>query len=322
MKRALDLFAIGAVLVAAMPARAQMTIEQAREAGKALGAEKRSDSSIVPSSDAQAAAVPGYAGTSLPQNAYYDDPERLEAAGQSTKSTNEQYRITTDADSTRPAFSNSDILATTSRATAVENDPSAYLAGEAVGGSQGSCVPLPPGTGSNIYYEAACNAGSKVEQVTSRCLVPQVPQFEEKSAFTYSCGLWYNEVLHQGTQWFANASSSSCAGFEMTPVCTLHSSEFVEERRYVGRLNKDRSLYTSSLVRTYSCTGPAASANGARYCDAFGCFTPAPVVELEGGSTKIYTGAKEDLSLCAGAVQAGACLLTTSVCTDSGPRNA
>src|SRR3546814_4669754 len=72
----------------------------------------------------------------------------IEAEAAATKASNEQYRITTDADRTRPTFSNSEILETTARATTVENDPSAYLAGESMGGSSGSCVPLPPGSGS------------------------------------------------------------------------------------------------------------------------------------------------------------------------------
>lgn len=185
MKFAIALAVWGAVLMGSMPARAQMTLEQAREEGKALGTEKRNDSSIVPSSDAQAAAVPGYSGTSLPENDYYNNPERLEAAGQSAKSTNEQYRITTDADRSRPAFSNSEILATTSRATAVENDPSAYLAGEEFGGSQGSCVPLPPGAGSNGYYEATCNVGTKVSDEPRSCSIRMVPEVTTVESFKY-----------------------------------------------------------------------------------------------------------------------------------------
>src|SRR3546814_13233966 len=67
-------------------------------------------------------AVPGYDGTSLPQGAYFDNPERMEAEAAATKSSNEQYRITTDADRTRPTFSNAEILETTARATAVERE--------------------------------------------------------------------------------------------------------------------------------------------------------------------------------------------------------
>src|SRR3546814_1350397 len=64
---------------------------------------------------ARAEAVPGYAGTALPEGDYFDDPDRLEAAGASARQSSEPYRITVDGDRTRPAFSNDDILATTRR---------------------------------------------------------------------------------------------------------------------------------------------------------------------------------------------------------------
>src|SRR3546814_13891291 len=83
--------------------------------------------------------------SALPEGDYFDDPDRLEAAGASARQSSEPYRITVDGDRTRPAFSNDDILATTRRATSVENDPSTYLDGEEMGGSAGVCTPLPAG---------------------------------------------------------------------------------------------------------------------------------------------------------------------------------
>src|SRR3546814_4395761 len=83
--------------MASAPVVAQMTLEEARQEGRALGNEKRQDSTLVPTDSARAEAVPGYDGTSLPQGAYFDNPERMEAEAAATKSSNEQYRITTDA---------------------------------------------------------------------------------------------------------------------------------------------------------------------------------------------------------------------------------
>src|SRR3546814_1371543 len=74
--------------------------------------------------------------------------------------------ITVDGDRARPACSNDDILATTRRATSVENDPSTYLDGEEMGGSAGVCTPLPPGTDATGYYEASCNRGSQLTEET------------------------------------------------------------------------------------------------------------------------------------------------------------
>ena len=126
-----------AAMTLATPASAQMTLDEARQEGRALGNEKRQDSTLVPTDNTRAEAVPGFAGTSLPEGDYFDDPEGLESAAASAKFTNEQYRITTDADRTRATFSNVEILDTTARATAVENDPSSFLAGETCHASSG-----------------------------------------------------------------------------------------------------------------------------------------------------------------------------------------
>src|SRR3546814_12975809 len=88
----------------------------------------------------------------------------MEAEATASKSSNEQYRITTDADRTRPTFSNAEILETTARATAVEKDPAAVLEGEEMSSASGSCTPLPPATGGAGYYEATCDAGTQVQE--------------------------------------------------------------------------------------------------------------------------------------------------------------
>ncbi|MFC6623419.1 conjugal transfer protein TraN [Novosphingobium panipatense] len=182
------LIALLAALTVAAPAAAQMSVEEARQEGRSLGNEKRQDSTLVPIDNARAEAVPGYAGTSLPQGAYFNNPERMEAEAAATRSSNEQYRITTDADRTRPTFSNTEILETTARATAVENDPSTFLAGESYSGSSGTCTPLPPATGSDGYYETSCNAGSKVTTDNRTCSISLDVRSETRSIYTYYAG--------------------------------------------------------------------------------------------------------------------------------------
>ncbi|MFL0418602.1 conjugal transfer protein TraN [Sphingomonas sp. 179-I 2A4 NHS] len=163
----------------------QMTIEQAREEGKAFGNAKRGDESLVPDAEAQAQAVPGYSGTNQPQSTYFDDPDALIAAGTAQRSTNETYRTVIDADRTRPAFSNAEILATTSRATSIENDPSTYLAGENIGSTSGQCQPLPPGSGTGGYYEATCNQGTKLDEVPRSCSIRMAPEITRVDAFKF-----------------------------------------------------------------------------------------------------------------------------------------
>ncbi len=82
---------LGICLVVGPAAAQQMTVEQAREEGKALGNAKRQDGSLVPTTDAQASAVPGYTGTDQPQSTYFDDPDALVAAGTAQRSTYEAF---------------------------------------------------------------------------------------------------------------------------------------------------------------------------------------------------------------------------------------
>ena len=174
MKRHFALFLFAIVAGGAAPAAAQMTAEQAREEGRAMGNAAKANEDLVPDDKARAEAVPGYTTDSLPQGAYFDDPDKLENDAQALKSKSEQYQITTDTAHTRPTFSNSEILATTNRATAVENDPTTYLEGEEIGSGAGTCRPLPPGSGTGSFYEASCNVGTKVEQTSVTCNVPLV----------------------------------------------------------------------------------------------------------------------------------------------------
>jgi conjugal transfer mating pair stabilization protein TraN len=155
---------------------AQTTIEEARKQGADLGKTMRADESLGPN-DAKLAQLPGYGGTDLAEKVYFDDPDRLVVDGGSKAGTDDAFGTVTDRGRTRATFSNAEILAATSRGTAIEKDPDTYLAGQSVGGAEGTCTPLPPSVGSKGYYEATCNKGSKVTQATDACrgnLVPTV----------------------------------------------------------------------------------------------------------------------------------------------------
>ena len=208
---------------AASSGHAQMTVGEAREEGRKLGNETRHDPTLVPTDAGRAEVVPGYAGTSLPEGEYFDDPDRLEAAGASARHASEPYRITIDGDRTRPAFSNDEILATTGRATSIENDPSTYLAGEEISGSAGSCAPLPPGTAATGYYEASCNSGSLVSEETRTCAPTMVPRTTIRQVYNYYAaadGVYgapfprdsdFAGALANQACWISGASIGGCA---------------------------------------------------------------------------------------------------------------
>lgn len=155
---------------------AQTTIEEARKQGADLGKSMRADESLGPN-DAKLAQLPGYGGTDLAEKVYFDDPDRLVVDGGSKAGTDEAFGTVTDRARTRATFSNAEILAATSRGTAIEKDPDTYLGGQNLGGAEGTCTALPPPVGSKGYYEATCNKGSKVTDTVEACrgnLVPSV----------------------------------------------------------------------------------------------------------------------------------------------------
>jgi conjugal transfer mating pair stabilization protein TraN len=317
-----------AMLLVTQPIAAQqMTVEQAREEGKEMAQEKRNDSSLVHSSDAQAASVPGYTGTNQPQSTYYDDPDKLVADSQAMKSTNEQYQVTTDSANVRPTFSNAEILATTTRATAVENDPSTYLEGEAIGSSSGSCTPLPPGAGTAGYYEATCNVGAKVDTTTGACSVGL--SHSVRQSYTYTCGTakLTHEVTscvrYQGrtcvqysTAVTVTSSLDSCTGYAAAPSCSMTNEALADNhRRYV--VGRDANYYSTTSTRTYSCSSETASPAGgsARFGSWNRTAAPGTLIGVE----NVYAGSVKDETACSAWAGNSNCSVTEEVCTSSDP---
>lgn len=297
MKRAIAFIGLMAVSLIAVPAAAQMTVEQAREEGKALGTEKKNDSTLVPTDNAQAEAVPGYAGTSIPEGNYFDDPEKLKADAASTRSSNEQYRIATDPEHSRPTFSNSEILATTARGSSVENDPSTYLAGEDIAAGGGSCTPLPPASGAAGYYEASCNAGTKVEESAPSCTVPLAITVEPgPDRYRYVC----EDTFDAGRR---NASRL-CTPFEADiggGVCRVVSRVRVGQGCLQGRWPRCTEPGDPIFQLTLECDHPVSTRS---------------YTIVNSGS--VVSEAKDEAA-CHAATSGQTCEMTAEVCTDSDP---
>ena len=105
---------------------AQTTIEEARQQGNAMGKAMRADDTLGPN-ELKLQELPGYGGTDLPEKGYFDDPDKLTMDGKVAAPTSDAYGTVTDKGGTRPSFSNAEILAATSRGTAIEKDPETYL---------------------------------------------------------------------------------------------------------------------------------------------------------------------------------------------------
>lgn len=304
-----------ALLLMTEPVAAQeMTVDQARAEGRAMAQEKRNDSSLVPSSDAQAAAVPGYTGTSQPQTTYYDDPDKLVNDAQALKGTSEQYTITTDPGHARPTFSNAEILATTNRGTTVEGDPSGYLAGEAYGGTSGSCTPLPPGSGTSGYYEASCNAGSKVTSEARTCSVTLDVSTQVKNVYTYYAGTMngypndggvyparvaFEDEIASGVCWESKAieycDSMGPYGYTPAPTCKSLGHRAVEVK----------------------CTAPATGLYPGIFLPGISLITGQ--YWFSQGDEPVPATVTRNETMCAGNAADNNCTLDTEVCTSSDP---
>ncbi len=291
---------LAAAVGAAAPAAAQMTMEQAREEGRAMGNAAKGNDDLVPDDKAQAEAVPGYTSDSLPQGAYFDDPDKLVNDAQALKSTSEQYQITTDTTHTRPTFSNSEILATTNRATEVENDPTTYLEGEQIGSTSGTCTPLPPGSGTDGTYEASCNVGAKVEQTSPTCNVPLVVTATPgKPEYVYTCEGWSNS-------WPSNASVRCGTLFDApvaSGVCRERSRQTVHYPIcHQGTKGKCTEPDVGEGDRiTHECDNPVVKRP----------YTTENVDE-------VVTEAKDE-GVCNAATSGKTCELTSETCVDAAP---
>ncbi len=234
---------------------AQTTLDQARQEGAAMGKAMRADESLGPNDD-KVAQLPGYAGTDLPEKVYFDDPDRLIVDGGSKAGTDDAFGTVTDRGRTRPTFSNAEILAATSRGTAIEKDPDTYLGGENLGGAEGTCTPLPPSVGSKGYYEATCNKGSKVTDTVEACRGNLVPTVINTARWFYFGAIDKNEGLGfaRNTVMQAKVSSGVCRAEPVSMhVCDAQiemgaGGDNIESYR---RFCKSRQSGTAQL---YSCS--------------------------------------------------------------------
>src|SRR5690606_39238511 len=77
-----------------------------------------------------------------------DHPDRIEGAARAAASGHAGYRAMQDSVASRATFEPETIREVLARPDAIGENPLDYTSGMAVTGSQGTCVPLPPGSGS------------------------------------------------------------------------------------------------------------------------------------------------------------------------------
>lgn len=266
----------------AVSLRAQTTTDAAKADGKAFGRDKAAAAQGAATTDPDASRIPNFGGVPN-QSGYFDDPDRMsrEAASQATSSTG--YRTMRDSMDRRARFAPQDLDATIARSKVIGGDPLSYTSGMGISGSQGRCVPLPPGGGTAGRYMATCNTGYTATQETRNCPVTLVPKVEQRQAYGYYC------LPASGDP---NAVYD-CARYP-APQCRLVQSIPVN-------ICDPSFGCTSFTINEMSCTAPIDGA------------TPYTVT----GENVVTT--TRDESQCAGLAADSTCQQDTESCTDSDP---
>src|SRR3546814_9901355 len=73
------------------------------------------------------------------------------------------------------------------RSRTINESPLDYTSGMSVTGSQGACVPLPPGSASAGTYTATCNTGFTATRETGTCQVTLDTRVEARAVYGYYC---------------------------------------------------------------------------------------------------------------------------------------
>lgn len=215
----------------ALPVAAQ-TRDEAKADGKAFATEARGAAREAATTAPDGARIPNFDRTAtrdLEQLAR--NPDQIEARGRSAAPNSPALRAIRDSMASRAQFDPNEVDALLSRSQAINAAPLDYTSGMSIGGSQGSCVPLPPGAGSAGTYTATCNSGTRLEQSQGQCTVPLTARVTEQGEWHYLCsplrggniddlpscrvfaGASCEVTGHRETclQWFDNGVSRFCA---------------------------------------------------------------------------------------------------------------
>ena len=173
---------------------AQMTAQDAKAAGEAIGTGVRDSTNSSILANGAEANVPTYAGTDFPTLDYVEDPVGLSAAGEAARY-QQDYKVVVDPYRTVVDPATIDLSA----ASAIEKDPDTYLGpGAGIGGSTGTCSPLPPGGGGATTYLESCNQGSQPFDETRSCRAPLVIQTQGSRYWEYQCSTGFIKYQTSG----------------------------------------------------------------------------------------------------------------------------
>jgi conjugal transfer mating pair stabilization protein TraN len=262
---------------------AQTTTDAAKADGKAFGRDRAAAAQSAATTDPDANRIPNF-GSVPSQSGYFDDPDRMarEAASQATANTG--YRTMRDSMDRRARFAPQDLDAVVARSNVISDDPLSYTSGMSISGSQGRCVPLPPGSGTAARYMATCNVGYTATQETRSCAIPL-----RAIARTVTDYLYY------------------CPRFD--PECTIYDLPYC--RRSGSHSGPCLQGYKDGWG--FHCTEPGDP------IDEYTCSQTVAGQRIIQTSSRIELSTSRDESQCAGLAADSSCQQDTETCTDSDP---
>ncbi|MDO6414404.1 conjugal transfer protein TraN [Sphingomonas sp. BIUV-7] len=137
--------------------------------------------------------LPNYQAGTPAEAALYNDPDNLHASGEAAAASSAAYGQMQDSMNTRAKFQKPDLDAVVARSLDIQDDPKS-LVSNYTDGAEGSCKPLPPGSGGTIYDEVTCNTGTKIEESSPICRVPLVVTVTPGSSkYVYTCENWSSQ---------------------------------------------------------------------------------------------------------------------------------
>jgi conjugal transfer mating pair stabilization protein TraN len=268
---------------------AQTTTDAAKADGKAFGRDQAAAAQSAATTYPDANRIPNFGGVPN-QSGYFDDPDRMAREASSQATANTGYRTMRDSMDRRAQFAPQDLDAVVARSDVINDDPLSYTSGMSISGSQGRCVPLPPGTGTAARYMATCNVGYTATQETRSCPVTLNATIEQRQVYGYYC---------VGGSGVDPASIYNCNRYP-APQCTVTQSYPINLcDPYLGIYWGCNS--GDLRVDLVSCTAPVDGA------------TPYSVT----GENVVTTS--RDESQCAGLAADNSCQQDTETCTDSDP---
>jgi len=288
-------------LVMALPALAQSSTESAKADGKAFAREATKAAQQAASTSPDANRIPNFTGTP-PQSGYFDDPDRMSREAASAATSNEAYRAVRDSMERRARFEPLDLDALVARSQTINEDPLAYTSGMSVTGTQGRCVPLPPGTSSPGTYRTTCNTGYELLPDPRSCTIPLTVSVESRATYRYYAEVPFHTGIAPAIDEFAGAlASGNCTNLGSADTC---------------QVVRDYGLAPSSQCANYridilECRAPVAVTGGIAY--------PATSERwfAQQGTNVVSTA--RDESACTAHDANAMCVGFVETCTDSSP---